>query len=40
MAVTGGYQVGQTVIAKIGGIPHEAKIRAALDSSIERKAYG
>lgn len=27
------YKVGQTIIAKINGVPHEAKIRAVLDST-------
>jgi hypothetical protein len=27
------YKVGQTIIAKIGGIPHEARIRAVLEST-------
>jgi hypothetical protein len=30
--VTNPLKVGQTVIARIGGIPQEAKIRAVLDS--------
>jgi|HubBroStandDraft_1064217.scaffolds.fasta_scaffold2067846_2 hypothetical protein len=29
------YKVGQTVIAKISGVPHEAKIRAVLDDTTE-----
>lgn len=27
------YKVGQSIVAKINGIPHEAKIRAVLDSA-------
>jgi hypothetical protein len=33
--VTNPLKVGQTVIAKIGGIPQEAKIRAVLESTDE-----
>jgi hypothetical protein len=28
-------KVGQTIIAKISGVPHEAKIRAVLDDTTE-----
>jgi hypothetical protein len=27
------YKVGQSIVAKINGVPHEAKIRAVLDST-------
>lgn len=29
------YKVGQTIVAKISGVPQEAKIRAVLDDTTE-----